>query len=335
VTPASPTPLLPLTSTDDPGRLAFVKDGDIYVINADGTGAQPLIQTPAYEGDPAWSPDGTRIAFVSYREEADTSHPNEEIYVATVTSPDDTQENLPRYRSPLTLRKIINLTHNPAHDRAPTWSPDGWRIAFASDREYHWGIFTVNAPPIEKDEAAVPATDGHIDKREVQILTTDVTADVYETPALRLTYNYRYYDAHPDWSPDGKTIAYTSDTGYAWSTSRTRANYMDTEPFPGLEAMKSTMHPAWSPDGSRLALVSNLEGNWEIYTIAADGTDPLRLTHHGAHDIQPAWSPDGQWIAFSSNRGHNWDIYLVKADGGALVRLTESASVEISPAWQP
>jgi Tol biopolymer transport system component len=313
--------------------LAFATDGDIYVINADGTGAQPLVQTPAYEGHPAWSPDGTRLAFVTYRADAGASRPNEEIYVGEVVSAHAPDETSPPHLQPLVLSKLINLTQNPAQDRAPTWSPDGGRIAFASDRERHWGIFTVNVPPMEK--SAEPALNGYLDKREVQILATDIAVDVSEIPALRLSYNYRYYDAHPSWSPDGKSIAYTSDAGHRWIISLTRANYMDSEPLPGVGEMKNTMQPAWSPDGSRLAFVSNRDGNWEIYVTAADGTGTMRLTHHAAHDLQPAWSPDGQWIAYTSNRGHNWDLYLIKADGTALVRLTENPTVETAPTWRP
>ncbi len=345
VTPETPAPLLPLTSTNYSERLAFASDGDIHIINADGTGAQPLIQTPAYEGSPAWSPDGSRIAFVTYYVDANTSRPNEEIYIATVIPNGPQNAALSPHREPLidpstTLRlthtlKLTNLTQNPAQDRAPTWSPDGWRIAFASDRELHWGIFTVNVPQIEPASAAAAEVNGRLGKREIQILAPDTTVDAFETPALRLTYNYRYYDAHPSWSPDGKTIAYTSDTGYRWGVSLTRANYMNSEPFPGLDAMASTMHPDWSPDGSHLAFVSNLEGNWEIYVIARDGTGPMRLTHHAAPDLQPDWSPDGNWIAFTSNREGNWDIYIAKVDGSALVRLTESLTVETSPTWQP
>ena len=86
--------------------------------------------------------------------------------------------------------------------------------------------------------------------------------------------------------------------------------------------------PVWSPDGRRIAFDSTRDGNWEIYTMAVDGSDVRRLTNHEAADTRPNWSPDGQWIAFQSWRhGGGFEIYVMRPDGTDLRRVTYSAQI--------
>jgi WD40-like Beta Propeller Repeat len=58
--------------------------------------------------------------------------------------------------------------------------------------------------------------------------------------------------------------------------------------------------PRWSPDGSRIAFDSNIEGEFEIYTIAVNGGTPKRLTKMAESNVIPSWSRDSQWIYFAS-----------------------------------
>jgi len=85
---------------------------------------------------------------------------------------------------------------------------------------------------------------------------------------------------------------------------------------------------------NEIAFYSTRDGNWEIYTMDADGSDVRRLTNHIARDALPSWSPDGERIAFQSNRDGNWDIYVMNADGTDLTRLTEDGNNEF-PSWSP
>ena len=97
----------------------------------------------------------------------------------------------------------------------------------------------------------------------------------------------------------------------------------------------SDWFPAWSPDGTQIAFDSDRDGNWEIYVMAADGSQPTRLTRNSAWDWFPAWSPDGTQIAFQSDRDGNHEIYVMAADGSQPTRLTRNSASDWSPAWSP
>jgi TolB protein len=81
--------------------------------------------------------------------------------------------------------------------------------------------------------------------------------------------------------------------------------------------------------------VSDRDGNDEIYVMAADGTDVVRLTNDPAEDTSPAWSPDGAKIAFVSDRDGNDEIYVMAANGSNQTNLTTSQADETLPQWSP
>jgi Tol biopolymer transport system component len=93
--------------------------------------------------------------------------------------------------------------------------------------------------------------------------------------------------------------------------------------------------PAWSPDSRRIAFVSARDGNFQIYTMRADGSDQNRLTFNDAFDAFPAWSPDGRRIAFVSTRDGNDEVYTMRADGSQQVNRTQNPAFDVDPDWQP
>lgn len=139
----------------------------------------------------------------------------------------------------------------------------------------------------------------------------------------------------PAWSPDGARIAFISDrSGSAdlWVMDVDGGNPVN---LTNDEAKDHS--PAWSPDGQWIAFAS-LRNTlyWELYVMAADGSDVQRLTWwEDASDLYPSWSPDGTRLAFASKRDGNWEIYIMDRDGSNLVRLTDHPADDTNPAWSP
>ena len=94
------------------------------------------------------------------------------------------------------------------------------------------------------------------------------------------------------------------------------------------------VEPAWSPDGSRIAFASKREGSFDVYSMAADGTEARRLTRSGDDEDDPSWSPDGRRIVFSG--GNARDLLVMNADRGGGVRpLVTGDETDTQPAWSP
>ena len=85
----------------------------------------------------------------------------------------------------------------------------------------------------------------------------------------------------------------------------------------------------------KIVFVSDRDGNAEIYSCNADGSNINRLTNNAAWDDEPAWSPDGSHIAFVSDRAGQREIYVMNADGSNVVRRTFLESYTRNPAWSP
>ena len=85
----------------------------------------------------------------------------------------------------------------------------------------------------------------------------------------------------------------------------------------------------------KIAFYSDRDGNYEIYVMDADGSNPTNLTNNPANDGAQAWSPDGSKIAFGSSRDGNMEIYIMDTDGSNPTNLTNNPAWDDFPAWSP
>jgi Tol biopolymer transport system component len=207
---------------------------------------------------------------------------------------------------------IRQVTHTPANETVPVWSPDGTQIAFMSFQEDLASLDLDTSP----GQIKLMNADG-TGMREL-------TAPEPQSGALT-------------WSPDGKRIAFAthSHIEVMRTDGARRRRLADVG---GYEDW-----PSWAPDGDRILVTSSESGREELVTIRADGSSSTRLSQKGS---EGAWSPDGQSIAFASNRDgepeaddpRDWndEIYVMPRDGSHATRITRiPGNDHWPPAWSP
>ena len=148
----------------------------------------------------------------------------------------------------------------------------------------------------------------------------------------RLTTN-QTLNINPTWSPDARSIAYTSYRRGIPDIFISNI-YQGTMENPLRTRGEENFLPVWSPDGTRIAFQSNRDGNAEIYVMNRDGSGIRRVTTHPMDDTTPTWSPSGNQIAFTSNRSGSPQIYVVDVDGLNLRLMTRESYCDRAT-WSP
>ncbi|MBN1221246.1 MAG: PD40 domain-containing protein [Anaerolineae bacterium] len=247
-------------------------------------------------------------------------------------------------------------------DTAPTWSPDGKRIAFVSQRDGNREIYVMETNCFELPDGCAqnaanvtrhPADDwtpawspdgtqlAFSSLRdggwEIYVMDT-VCLDAPDTcrDNLRQITADGNLNISPVWSPDGSRFAFNSKAAGNWDIYTMAVDGSDIRQV--TVAPENDLSPAWSPDGTRIAFETNRDGNVEIYVVDANGTTPPQnLSNFStANDHGPSWSPDGQLIVFYSNREGNWDVFSTTLDGNTVNNLTQTPGRdEQTPAWRP
>lgn len=130
-------------------------------------------------------------------------------------------------------------------------------------------------------------------------------------------------DIHPQLSPDGARVAFTSTRSGAWEIWIADPDGSNPIQMTSLRAPTGTGAPHWSPDGRTIVFASDAEGQFDIYTVPSAGGKPLNITSHPAVDHAPIFSRDGQWIYFSSGRSGQHQVWKVPITGGEAVQVTK------------
>lgn len=219
------------------------------------------------------------------------------------------------YRKRVDGNTVTQLTDSAARDVMPVFSPDGERIAFASDRSGTWDIYVMSA-------------DGG---RAVQ-----VTDD-------------RRHNIHPSFSPDGRRLVYASFGGPA---QRWEMVVVDLDQPGTRQYLGPGLFPRWSPVDERILFQRARErgSRWfSVWAIELDergeaGSPTEIAASTNAAAITPGWGPDGEHIVFCTvvdpgadeqqgDRLTQADVWVVRADGNGRARLTGGEYANLQPTW--
>ena len=269
-----------------------------------------------------FSPDGKFLAIA--RASAERPIPDTDVFLVAVDGSGE-------------AKAVVN----PGPDTVMGWSPDGKMLLFASDRTGStalWGIRVADGKPqgtpvllrpgIPSDSLGVTASGAlyigtQIDNRDIHVASLDFDTGRLLAPPVRPVETFVGANAQPDWSPDGRYLAYTSVRSRAGSNKVLVVRSMDTGQSRELHVnLQAFNWPRWAPDGrSFVSQGTDAQGRQGIYLIDAQtgAATPVVTKTSGGNLLHPQWSPDGKRIYYVTNLPDTDEVAMIERnlDSGA------------------
>ena len=301
-----------------PERIGVGGPHALFAVSVETGGKRRLTSPPATwpgDRDPSFSFDGLHLAFSRAR-----SGQLREIYVL------DLLESLVPKGEPRQLTFIEQRIS------APVWTPDGREILFVSGPQHRVGLWRMAAAGNRKPERLPFATEGagfpaiSSERRRLAYLHNSFDVNIWklelplqgqQTVPINLVSSTRV-DDKPQYSPDGKRIAFSSYRSGSPEIWVCNSDGSDWVQLTSLNAA-STTGPHWSPDGRRIVFQTNKTGSSDLFVVSPDGGTPTQLTNSPAHESAATFSRDGKWIYFTSDRSGEAQIWKIPSEGGAAL----------------
>ncbi len=371
-------------------------DKDVYLVGTDGSGLTNLSNEPDKDNFAVqFSPDGSKVGFTTYNSlstadivnidgsnRVTISDPVESRRFGSFGKPDtdndgiiDGADNCPFTANSFRVAfssivdiwamnadgtNLTRLTTNPATDDEPSFSADGKKILFTSNRSNSRdNIFVMNADGSNQTQitnvAGGTTSDGNNNAvfnpsgtKIAFIGTRRISGNTHRnlflmnpdgTNQTQLTFFTTDFNfaANPNFNQDGTRIVFDSQRG---NISISNQDIYTINPDSTNETRLTTAtaqdtDPSYNRDGSKIVFLSRRDGNSEVYTMNADGTNQTRLTNTTDQELDPTFTPDGAKIAF--RRFSDQKLYLMNADGTDVRRISTAAMNfnEIQPTFAP